>query len=84
MDFKAQSVPASEFLAKHKKPILLAAQPDSFKVLSDPEDLRAWEKMLSDQLSLKSGAKARMANEIHASGGTCCESGNPSNDCDED
>ncbi|MBY5811795.1 hypothetical protein [Rhizobium leguminosarum] len=82
--FKAADIPAEEFVKKHPKPTLLAVQPKTFKVLTDPDDLKAWEKMLSDKANLKVSAKTRLANEIHASGGTCCESGSPSNDCDED
>ncbi|MBX5083060.1 hypothetical protein HJB56_09830 [Rhizobium lentis] len=81
--FKAADVPAQEFIKKYPKPVLLAVQPDTFKILTDPDDLKAWEQMLSDQANLKVSAKARLANEVHASGGTCCES-NDTNDCDED
>lgn len=83
-DFGGKELDAESFLSEYQQPILLAAQPTRFKILNEPDDLKAWEKMLADSLSLKSGAKSRMVNEIHASGGTCCESGSPSNDCDED
>jgi hypothetical protein len=79
----SQPMSPGEFFQKYSKPTLLAVQPDSFKVLDDPEELREWEKMLADQNSLKSDARIRLASEVHASGGTCCESNN-TNDCDED
>lgn len=81
--FKASDVSASEFITKYPNPTLIAVQPTSFKVLTDPDDLIEWEKMLADKHNLKAGAKARLASEVHASGGTCCESNN-TNDCDED
>jgi hypothetical protein len=81
--FKAGDLSIAEFEKKYPNPTLLAVQPHSFKVLTDPEDLREWEKMQSDKANLKATAKARLASEVHATGGTCCESNN-TNDCDQD
>jgi hypothetical protein len=82
--FKAPSIPAEDFHRKYPRPVLFTSQPREFKVLDDPADLREWEQMLANEVGLKSASRVRLADEIHASGGTCCESGNPSNDCDED
>lgn len=82
--FKAPSLSTKDFLSKYPNPVVFTAQPSEFKVLEDPADLKAWERMLADDLGLKAGAKVRLGDEIHASGGTCCESGAPTNDCDQD
>jgi hypothetical protein len=82
--FKARAIPAQEFHAKYPKPVMFVAQPAEFKVLTDPEDLREWERMLAQDVGLKAAARVKMADQIFAGNGTCCESGSPSNDCDED
>jgi hypothetical protein len=83
MEFKAPIMSSADFHAKYGKPILLAAQPDTFRVLTDPDDLRKWEAMLAQSLGLKLDALNRIA-ETHLASYTSCESGNPSNDSDED
>jgi hypothetical protein len=55
-------------------PLLLKSQPGEFFITKDPEDLRAWENNLRDELG----------SGILSSGATTTESGNPTADCDQD
>ena len=82
-DFKAAPISAADFHAKYQKPILLAIQPDTFRVLTDPDDLLKLEAMLARSIGIKAHALAKMAS-AHLDSYTCCESGNPTNDSDED
>lgn len=81
--FKAEDVSAEKFLTRFSKPVVLHFQPTTFKVLEDPEDLRLWEAMLIERVGLRGVVGKQIAEELHANGGTCCESGN-TNDCDQD
>ena len=81
--FKTKDIPAKDYLKKHPQPVIMNFQPETFKILEDPEELRIWEQLLIEKVGLRSSVGRNIADEIHANGGTCCESGN-SNDCDED
>lgn len=81
--FKAEDIPAEKFSARYSQPLIMNFQPTSFKILDDPEDLRKWESLLIENVGLRGIVGKGIADEIHANGGTCCESGN-TNDCDQD
>jgi hypothetical protein len=74
MAYKAPQVPAKEFMAKHGKPTVLSYQPDSFRLLKDPEDLREWEAKLKRDLGFGSMDLEHITE-------SCTDSGN---DCDTD
>lgn len=82
-DFTAPEVTAEEFHKKGLRPILLLAQPKTFKVLKDPHDLQKWEEMLVECLGLKAGSKSKL-KDLHTASNTSCESNSPTSDCDED
>jgi len=81
--FKADDMPMEKFVSRFPKPIIFNFQPSSFKIMDDPEDLRLWESSMVENVGLRGIVGKRIADEIHANGGTCCESGN-TNDCDQD
>lgn len=84
LKFQAEAVSSERFLARCSKPIVFHFQPQTFTVLEDPEDLRKWEALLVERVGMKGIVGKSVANDILANSGTCCESGSPSNDCDED
>lgn len=73
MAYKARKVSAKAFEKKYGKPTVLSFQPESFRLLKDPADLRQWEAKLKRDLGLP-------ADLDHITE-TCTNSGN---DCDTD
>ena len=73
MAYKAPQVAAADFVKQHGKPTVLSFQPDSFRLLTDPADLREWEAKLKRDLGLPA--------DIEHITETCTDSGN---DCDTD
>jgi hypothetical protein len=82
--FEAEPVPAKRFHAEHPQPVVLHFQPERFSLLEEPEDLRTWEALLVERVGLTGAVGKAIAEDIVSNGGTCCESGAPSNDCDVD
>lgn len=76
-EYKAKAVSAEQFQKEHGRPLVLQFQPDTFRVLKEPEDLRQWEAEVKERSGLGHLNFSAMAE-------TCTESGNPSNDCDTD
>lgn len=73
MTYKAPQEPAAAFIQKHGKPTVLSFQPDHFRLLKDPADLREWEAKLKRDLG--------MPVDIDHITESCTDSGN---DCDTD
>jgi hypothetical protein len=84
ISFKADEIPSEKFTTRYPQPLILNFQPRSFKILKGPEDLRLWESLMIERVGLRGIVGKNIAEEIHANGGTCCESGSPTNDCDQD
>lgn len=84
LDFNADPISSERYLTKYSKPIVFHFQPQQFTILEDPEDLRKWEALLIERVGMKGIVGKNLASDILANSGTCCESGSPSNDCDED
>lgn len=84
LSFKSEPISAGRFLVKHLQPIIFHFQPQQFTILEDPEDLRKWEALLIERVGMKGIVGKDLAKDIIANSGTCCESGSPTNDCDED
>ncbi|MFZ2901150.1 MAG: hypothetical protein WA004_21145 [Saprospiraceae bacterium] len=84
LKFKADAISAGRFLSKCAAPVVYHFQPQTFTVLEDPVDLRKWEALLIERVGMKGIVGKDVANDILANSGTCCESGSPSNDCDQD
>jgi hypothetical protein len=76
---KAESLPADRFLAQHPQPVVLNFQPKEFSILTEPEDLQVWQKLLVEEV----GLDAKVVDALRSNAGTCCESGS-TNDCDVD
>lgn len=79
-----RNLSAEEFNNSYPKAVLLHHQPTEFSIATEDAELREWEEILVRRVGLSASVKLRIADEIHANGGTCCESGSPSNDSDED
>jgi hypothetical protein len=73
MAYKAPQISADQFVKEHGKPTVLSFQPDSFRLLKDPSDLREWEAKLKRDLGL--------SLDIEHITESCTDSGN---DCDTD
>lgn len=82
-DYTAKTIDAKEFTRKYPQPVVLDFQPETFSLLEDPEDLRRWERDLAQHVGISSALDKRIAEDLVANGGTCCESGS-TNDCDVD
>lgn len=86
-----QYLDADEFRKKFKKPLILEFQPEKFRVLEDPEDLRVWEKNLRERVGFN--LPVGISDQFKPIG-TCCDSSCPSipvsgdnmdtDDCDAD
>lgn len=73
--YSATPQPAAQAVGQVGKiPLVLRAQPNHFAILKDPEDLRAWEADVKEQLG----------TPIASTSESCTESNSPANDCDTD
>ena len=59
-------------------PLVFSFRPESYRVMSSPEEVREWEKLMKERV----GFSASLSNLS----GTCteCSSGGSSDDCDQD
>jgi hypothetical protein len=88
---ESETLSVDEMTSRFARPVVLAFQPTSFRVLEDPDDLKQWELSMIRRVGLKLPSGSLLNIKMI---GTCCDSSCPSvpvsgddldtDDCDMD